>query len=397
MLPSLAPSRFDEPWAPALEDAVAAGVVLRLNTAMGEKHCATPGVSPGAANALGLSRASHERRRPHAAHATCGVLISLAVCGSAHAAELDVRGPEGCSDREELAFRVSRALGGPLESVPDLGFVVNVSASKGGFEALLNITDEEHPGPPSERRIAESDCPQLLDALSMVMVLAIHQVQGAVPASDDAELAKEQSIPQGDRTAVSTAAVPPDGSGEAGAPSSRVELEPALSAWVVADVGALPKPGLGLALSIELTSGRLRLQGSGTLFMEQHAAIEGGGLPAPGADLGLALGSLSGCYAPGGSWQRGLVFGACLRAEAGRLSGRGTDVRDARAEGRWWVAPGVDVLSSWSFQPALRLNAQAGATVPLLRTQFSLGELGDLYRPAAVTFRAALGLGVVFE
>lgn len=325
--------------------------------------------------------------------------MALAVCGSARAAELDVRGPEGCSDREELAFRVARALGGPLENVPDLGFVVNVSASKGAFEALLNITDEEHPGPPSERRIAESDCAQLMDALSVVMVLAIHRVQAAVPASDDAaELAIVQSNPQtDDGTALSAPAVPPDGSGEAGAPSSTVELEPALSAWVVGDVGALPEPGLGLALSIELTSGRLRLQGSGTLFMEQHAAMEGGGIPAPGADLGLALGALSGCYAPGGSWQRGLVFGACLRGEAGRLYGRGTDVRDARSDGRWWVAPGVDVLSSWNLRPALRLNAQAGATVPLLRTQFSLGELGDLYRPAAVTFRAALGVGVVFE
>lgn len=353
---------------------------------MGE-HRATPGNSPGAAKA----------RRLYGLPAAWGALAFLAVCNgtpSVHAAELEVRGPEACSDREELVFRVSRALGGRLESVPNLGFVVNVAAAPGGFEALLNITDDEQGGPPSERRITESDCPQLMDALSVIMVLAIHRVQGATHVSDDG--AARTEAPTLD-AATGSPAMPPDASGDVGAESSPVEIEPGVSAWLVGDVGALPNPGLGLALSIELTSGALRLQGSGTLFLEQQVLLEGEEVPAPGAALKLAVGALSGCYAPGGSWQHGLVFGACLRAEAGRLSGRGTDVREPRSDGRWWLAPGVDVLSSWSIQPALRLGVQAGATVPLSRTQFRLGELGDLYRPATVTFRVALGLGVVFK
>ena len=339
-----------------------------------------PAVSPGGASATA------SRGMLHAPHRALIALALFVVAEPVRAAELEVRGPEACSDREELAFRVSRSLGGLLEQVPNLGFSVDVSESGKGYQALLNVTDDEHPGPPSVRRIDESSCPQLMDALSIVIVLAIHRVQGRVDAK-----------PAAPESAASVPRAVEDEGGEEPAPSSAAAFEPVVSAWLVGDVGALPDPGLGLSVSLEVTTQRFRMQAAGVLFFEQHAGLEGNLTPAPGADLGLALGVLSACYAPVGSWNNALVFGACARAEAGSLYGSGTNVRGASSRAQVWLAPGLDLLGSWSALPWLRLGLQLGATVPILRPQFALGELGDLYRPAALTFRTALGVGVVIE
>ena len=48
---------------------------------------------------------------------------------------------------------------------------------------------------------------------------------------------------------------------------------------------------------------RVRWQASGLFFFEQHSELTALGTPPPGADLALALGALSVCYAPDGSWQ----------------------------------------------------------------------------------------------
>jgi hypothetical protein len=163
------------------------------------------------------------------------------------------------------------------------------------------------------------------------------------------------------------------------------------------DVGALPDPSPGVGLSFELTRSKLRLEASGVFFPEQHVLRHGELTPAPGADLGLSLGELSACHSPLRPWAADWALGACVRGELGRLYGRGSNVSNARFESRWWVAPGLDLLGSWKVHPALRLQAQIGASAPLERTEFRLGELGAIYRPAAVTFRTGLGVALVFD
>jgi hypothetical protein len=318
---------------------------------------------------------------------------------AARAADLELRGPEGCADREQLAFHVSRLLGGPLERVPHLTFVADVSISQGGYEARLSVQDTEHPGRPSERSIHESTCPRLMEALGVVIVLAIHHVDGA-PATHTAEAQSSGASPppplagEGSR-ASSSASVEADSSLAAAVPDP-AKLEPSVGAGLLIDAGALPDPGFGVSLSVELTRARLRLAAGGVLFPEQRVVLQGRGDPPAGADVGLALGSLAACYGPAG-WEAELAVGACLRGEVGRLSGDGVHLSAPRSEARWWIAPGLDLLGSWNLYSALRLDGKLGATAPLSRPHFQLGELGELYRPAALTFRAGLGLAIVFE
>jgi hypothetical protein len=335
---------------------------------------------------------------------------SLALAASTAAAPLELHGPETCSDREQLSFNVARLLGSSLDQVPRLAFRAQVAQTADGYSARLQVEDAEQPAAPTERQLVESSCSRLLDALAVVIVLAIHRTRDtppAAPAQTSANVGAPSALPPAGSFAggrpPETHFEPPAAAaatGDAGATTNEAAaatLIPSVAAWLWLDVGALPDPSPGLGLSLELTRRKLRLAAAGVLFPEQHLALPSDLEPRPGADLGLALGALSACYAPSASWEANLALGACVRGEAGRLYGRGSNVRGARSEARWWIAPGLDLLGSWKPLPALRLHAQIGVTAPLARTEFRLGELGELHRPAAVTFRTAIGVGFAFD
>jgi hypothetical protein len=318
-------------------------------------------------------------------------VLGLGLASPARAAELSLAGPATCSDVDELRYRVERALGSALTEAPPLELDVTIAERGRGLSATLRVRDEAGAAP-SERRLEAPDCAHLLDALSVVIVLAIDRVR----AREQAEPEPEPATPAATEPAPSA----PDASRErveesvTRAPSWR----PSVRSWLAGDYGSLPDPDLGVGLGLSLDSTRVRLQASGLFFFEQHTELAGQGAPAPGADVGLALAALAACYAPDGSWQSDGVLGVCARAELGRLFGRGTNVRDERSGGRLWVAPGLSLVGEWQvLVPSLRFGLEAGAVLPLLRSAFRLGTLGELYRPAAVSVRAGLGLTLVLE
>ncbi|MEY2929675.1 MAG: hypothetical protein RL033_424, partial [Pseudomonadota bacterium] len=134
-------------------------------------------------------------------------VLGTLLTGSASAAELELRGPASCADREQLEFHVSRLLKEPLAQVPRLAFLAVVSTASNGYAARLSVTDSEHPERISERRLQESSCPRLLEALGVVIVLTIHGVHGAtaeaaptaLPAFDD-----QPALPLATNTAVAS-------------------------------------------------------------------------------------------------------------------------------------------------------------------------------------------------
>jgi hypothetical protein len=58
---------------------------------------------------------------------------------SANAADLSYQAPPACPDREELFFRITRALARPFEEVPATRFEVAVRATTSGFGATLRV------------------------------------------------------------------------------------------------------------------------------------------------------------------------------------------------------------------------------------------------------------------
>jgi hypothetical protein len=333
------------------------------------------------------------RRGPRLAAPWLAACVALGWGSSVRAAELSLAGPPACSDRDELRFRVERALGSSLEAAPALELSVTIEGVRKGYSGRLVVREATAGSGPSERKLEASDCSGLLDALSVVIVLAIDRVRAEEQATKSVALptAEPEPVPSAEVTTADE--VPRADEGDTSSP-----LRPSVLAWLAGDVGSLPDPALGVGLGVTLDGQRVRWQASGLFFFEQHVELEGQGAPTPGADLSLALGALSACYAPDGSWQSDGVLGVCARFELGRVFGQGTNVLQEREGGQLWAAPGLNLAGAWQvFSPSLRLAVEAGAVLPLVRSEFRLGALGDIYRPAAVSLRAGLGLGIVLE
>lgn len=121
----------------------------------------------------------------------------------------------------------------------------------------------------------------------------------------------------------------------------RSVLEPALALAVVEDAGSLPGAGLGLEFGVLVRSGALSLRASGTLLLDRHVALPGGGDETLGADMALALGNLSACTTPVGD-PLGFAGFACAGWGLGRLDAVGTGVEQPRRGSSLWSAPRVD-------------------------------------------------------
>jgi hypothetical protein len=327
------------------------------------------------------------------------------------AAELSARGPAECPDAAELTFRVERAIGMPLAHAAPVRFSVRFLAAKAGaYTAHLAVASSTSSNPPaervSERVLGASRCTELADAVAIALALGSSdplESGAAEPSRAGAEAdaaapvaASAASTTFAPSAPASAAAAPPDEGGDAApTPSEPAAITPALAAWLVGDAGSLPGAGLGLGLGAELRVSRLVLRAAGTWLFDRHVALPGTSAPALGADMSLALGSLSACTAPWASVTPAALV--CAGWELGRIDAIGTGVRQPRRVDALWSAPRVDFGLAWAMSGSLRFVAQLTGAVPLKRDDFFLRELGTVHRPSVVVGRLAVGVDVSFE
>jgi hypothetical protein len=337
----------------------------------------------------------------------------VALAQAASGAELSWRGMAGCPDREELVYRIERALGGPLARSAPLHFQVQVAPSRSGVEARLNIAGGAAQAN-KERVVNAPDCDKLVDAVALTVALALGAAEPEASADgEESELstsavleaskAELTSQPSANDLPVS------DDATQAGPEEHHAGPAPGVSLWLIGDTGSLPSAGLGAAFGLELSWHQIQLRALATLLFEQHT--EAGTLPgplpgagaadagaAPGADLGLALGSLSACAAPYGSFRSPQSIALCAGWEMGRLSGTGTDVPQPRSGGALWVAPRIELGALWALPGTrLRLGGFLAAAAPLNRAQFALQDVGPVHRASSVVGRLAFAAVWVLE
>jgi hypothetical protein len=333
-------------------------------------------------------------------------LLSVAlalVARSAPAAEVEWRAPSACPDAAELRFRVERSIGMPLSHAAPLRFEVAATRSAHGFEAHV-VTAPGTDEAARERTLAAPDCSRLADLVAVTLALALGADAGEASDADavlgsSARLASPEpesaANPATSTARGSAPAVTPDADAapEAAHDATTSRWHPGVSLWLVGDSGSLPEPGLGAALGAQLGTTTLELRVLGTWFMQQHQVLTGLGEPPPGADLGLVLGTLSGCAALWGSFVDDGAAYACGGWELGRLSGTGTDVQRPREGAALWSAPRLDLGGRWALGgDGFELGALFTLAVPLVRKDFVLGELGALHRPPAAVARAGIGI-----
>jgi hypothetical protein len=313
-----------------------------------------------------------------------GVMGMVATPG-AFGAELRWQSVPGCPERDEVVFRVERALGVALDAAPPLRFDVAVQRLAAGYGASLQVDGKT-------RTLNAPDCSKLADAVAVAVALAIGAHE---PVANDAVTSAPVAPPS--PSPPPRDVVEPD---PAAAPSEGNAPVPSVSAWLLGDAGTLPSVAAGAALGAELGWRRLQLRVLALLLFEQHVDRSGqDGLPAEaGADLALFAGSLSACAAALGSFRsEGVVF-LCAGPELGRLSGSGTGVSQRRSGGSLWLAPRVDVGGCWHVPGSnIDLSLSASAAAPLLRDEFVLEGAVPVHRASNVIGRLGLGVGLSLE
>ena len=332
-----------------------------------------------------------------------GALV-LSAAFSAHAAELLLAQPSPCAIGDELSFRAERALGQSLSTAADLRCTIRIERTAEAFAARLELAGPSGEGEPRQRSFQASSCEQLTDALALAVVLAVgaagadaRPATGSVgPPAPSPVAATPGASNDGGRDATAEGASTPDAAARGGLPASRWGLRAAL----VGDAGALPGAGLGALLGGSVRWQTFELQALGTYLPSRQASLEGSGGQAIGAELGLLAGSLLAC-APALVRRARLELGACAGAELGVLSGEGNGLSAPRSDSApWWAVRG-DLLARWGLgDGGLALEVLAGAVVPLSRDDFAVADAGRVrvvHRPAAVTVRASIGLGIELD
>jgi len=329
--------------------------------------------------------------------------ISVAPAGRADSpgattkAYVELVAPDGCATREAL-------IEGVRQRSELVQFVDRAQAERtvfaeiqplpeGGFSAGFTLVQAS--GRPSRRKVVAKNCREALDALTLLVTLALDPLAtddpGKSPTGDEpSEPSPPTLAPVPEQTAtipVQEAPQPP-----AAAPSPERVITFAAGVGGLAAWGAAPSvmPGAFLYLGGGMVnsgawSPAIRLSGA-------HAEREG--IPASGATAGFTLNLVALDLCPlGFVGPSRLTVRACVAGSVGQLSSHGSNTREPASYHRPFGTLGGSAL--FSFEPTLRLEivGTLGIAFPLYRDSFQFLDVFFRVQPVAV----AAGLGVGFR
>jgi hypothetical protein len=163
-----------------------------------------------------------------------------------------------------------------------------------------------------------------------------------------------------------------------------------LGAGYAIDLAAMPKVASGPELTIAWRALPLCVEAFGHLWLAQTSTLAG---TAIGGDfsaydlgirggLGLALG--------------GVELGPRLGVELYHMSAEAFGATNSSRGSDTWTSLSAGGLLAWVFARPVALRLEIDANVPLSRPEFVIVGAGIVHKPAALSARAAVGLGVRF-
>jgi hypothetical protein len=314
------------------------------------------------------------------------------------AAYLELVAPDGCASRQELIERVRRRSArirfAAREQAEKTVFAEIRPLAGRAFDAMFTFVQVS--GRLSQRHVQAKTCDEALDALALLITLALDaetdEKPQVVPASLEPAPADVSAVPA---PAPSALPAPSPSPVPAPSPSAPAAAEPALT--VAAGVGGLaawgPSPEVmpgaflyaaGSWPSHGVWSPALRLSAI-------HAAR--GGYTAPGGTADFALDILGLDVCPLGVSPAGLTLRACATGVLGQLSSSGSDAPAPQTLHRPFAAVGGSLLLMFEPSPHWELLASLGASVPLIRDSFHFRLEEVFFHVRPVTMTAGLGLG----
>ena len=283
------------------------------------------------------------------------VCVGTARRGAAAEIALEWRAPADCPDRDELAARVDRLLGGAVKS--SFTAVTDVAHTNGSYRARLRTTSSAGFG---ERVLTNVLCDDLTDSVALVIALT------AAPANDTRS--RGDAADQGIAVAV--------------AANANLAVGPLAS----------PAPGFGGAIAVEGISA-LRFELRGAYFIQQSTTFDGSPL---GGDFNLFTFAARGCRL----WSFGAIdLGPCVGAELYHVSSMGFGVDDPRRSRAVWWGPALGLFARVRFTSAVAVYAAADGVVPMSRRPFvfpDVPEVTNLHRPSLVALQLLIAPEVRF-
>jgi hypothetical protein len=323
-----------------------------------------------------LRRPGHLRRVAHlGASWVVGVIAAWFVSLSARADDsgrfrLDWFAPATCPERATVQAAIEKALqpGAVSAGAP---MVVRVRVSQVQANSWTGEIWMYNDVSSGERTIEGRTCTQVVDAVTLIVSLALD--------------AQRQAAPEPPRAARVPAA--------RARPDEPLHLFAALRA--LGDKGSLPQPdvGLGLVLAAQYRLLSVELQGSAWL----PRRVQGGPVADSGGEFQLYTGAARGCI-DALSWPtNGVALGPCAGAELGGMRGSSYGLSHPAPRTALWAAGLAGLSLRYVSSASLFAALLAEASVPWRRPGWQIMDFGLVFRPNRAAWRLSLSLGWRFR
>jgi hypothetical protein len=300
--------------------------------------------------------------------------------------------PAGCPTEAEARAAMERLIGRPLRGESGKQAEVRIAIASAGeraWKARVTIAGSDDAAP-QERLIDGETCAAAADAAIVAAALAIEPPAPPPPAPAPPPPAPAPPPPAPKPQAPAEPPEPP--ADRPAGQTSRLLLRPGMRVLAGVDFGSLPAPSPGVEIAALLSFGDNRVELRGAAWMSQETTLSF--RPATGATFSLFVGGARYCRT---FFRVVLELAGCAGLEAGALRGKGFGVMLPGAATSPWIAPGLGLLGLWSISSRFAISFGAEGLVPAARPSFTLGGLGEIYRPPAFTGRGLLGLQVTFR
>jgi hypothetical protein len=270
--------------------------------------------------------------------------------------------PAECPDSDTVASYVEEDVGEIAYGPTALRARGTVSQSSDGRYSVLL---EFYPGgeQTSKRSLEGGSCQAVSQAAALVVALAI----------------RAQATP----SVRPVAPVP-------GAPSRSAHERPFLASQVIADLGSLPGPAVGLGISGGVTFSGFRVEPRVGYFAPRTATIERSGL---GARFTLGTAGARVCTPfPRSEWW----FAPCVGGGVDWVRAQGFGALRPRDASAWAALMSASAVAGWDVSPIISLRLELEGVVPLARPEFEVDGVGEVFRRAPLALRGNLGLELHF-
>ncbi|MGN6104349.1 MAG: hypothetical protein ACTHU0_04535 [Kofleriaceae bacterium] len=277
--------------------------------------------------------------------------------------------PDSCPAAYDVLGRIEHRFGAPVDASLS-GISVEISREVAGFVARIDVRDAVIAN--RTRTLTSARCDELADAVAVIVARLASEVREARQLRDH----DARESPHGIKFAWPSEAA-----------SASTSWGGGVRALALSGIGTLPRIGVGGELAVYLRRGS---------YFGEVGAARWGSSPqylvngAPGrVEVGLDAIALRGGWTPGARPLRGW-----LGLEAGKMTGSGVYLFEPQVGTAWWVAATSGVSVGWPMGEHARLVGTFEAVVPIHQISFILVDGTEMYRPAAVSARCALGIEV---